>query len=63
MGVILLRLEGPMQSWGIESKFTDRHTEGDPSKSGVIGIVASALGRSRNEEVDDLPMGFRARRR
>ena len=54
MSVILLRLEGPMQSWGIGSKFTDRFTEAEPSKSGVIGVICSALGRRRDERIDDL---------
>lgn len=54
MRVILLRLEGPMQSWGIGSKFTDRHTEAEPSKSGIIGLLCSALGRKRDEEISDL---------
>jgi len=43
-----------MQSWGIESRFTDRHTETTPSKSGVIGLICSALGRSREEGIEDL---------
>lgn len=54
MSVILLRLEGPMQSWGIGSRFSERHTEAEPTKSGVIGLVASALGRSRDESIEDL---------
>jgi CRISPR system Cascade subunit CasD len=54
MSVVLLRLEGLMQSWGIESRFTDRHTEAEPSKSGVIGLISSALGRSREEKIEDL---------
>lgn len=54
VSVILLRLEGPMQSWGIGSKFTDRHTEAEPTKSGVIGLLCSALGRPRSATVDDL---------
>ncbi|KKN15995.1 hypothetical protein LCGC14_0980370 [marine sediment metagenome] len=54
MSVILLRLEGPMQSWGIGSKFSDRHTEAEPSKSGVIGLICCALGRRRDEEIGDL---------
>ncbi len=54
MSVIILRLEGPMQSWGIGSRFTDRQTEGEPTKSGVIGLLCSALGRSREDTIDDL---------
>ena len=55
MSTILLRLSGPMQSWGAEdSRFETRSTRGAPTKSGVIGMVASALGRRRDDSVDDL---------
>ena len=54
MSTLLLRLAGPMQSWGTESKFDVRKTAKEPSKSGVIGLLASALGRQRDEPVDDL---------
>ena len=50
----MLRLAGPMQSWGVHSKFNSRPTQTEPSKSGVIGLIASALGRSREESVEDL---------
>jgi CRISPR system Cascade subunit CasD len=45
MPVLLLRLAAPLQSWGVESKFDTRRTLGYPTKSGVIGLVASAMGR------------------
>ncbi len=54
MSVILLRLEGVMQSWGIGSRFTVRHTEAEPTKSGVVGLISSALGRSREDSIEDL---------
>ncbi|MEJ2252073.1 MAG: type I-E CRISPR-associated protein Cas5/CasD [Candidatus Lokiarchaeota archaeon] len=54
MSVILLRLEGPMQSWGIGSRFTERTTELEPTKSGILGLISSALGRSREESIEDL---------
>jgi CRISPR system Cascade subunit CasD len=54
MGVILLKLEGPMQSWGVGSRFIERMTESTPSKSGLIGLICSALGRPRDGSVDDL---------
>ena len=62
MGTILLRLAGPLQSWGADSRFVERTTRHEPTKSGVIGLVASALGRRRTEPVDDLaalPFGVR----
>jgi CRISPR system Cascade subunit CasD len=56
MNVLLLRLAGPMQSWGVQSRFTVRDTGLEPSKSGVIGLLCAALGRPRNEPVGDLAM-------
>lgn len=54
MATLLLRLAGPLQAWGVDSKFETRRTENLPTKSGVIGLVAAALGRRRDESVDDL---------
>lgn len=54
MGTLLLRLAAPLQSWGVDSKFETRRTEREPSKSGVVGMLAAALGRSRNDALDDL---------
>ncbi|MDB5033324.1 MAG: CRISPR-associated protein Cas5 [Chlorobi bacterium] len=54
MSTLLLRLAGPMQSWGVQSRFEIRDTMMEPSKSGVIGLVCAALGRDRKEPIDDL---------
>ncbi|MQF69056.1 type I-E CRISPR-associated protein Cas5/CasD [SAR202 cluster bacterium AD-804-J14_MRT_500m] len=51
---LLMRLSGPMQSWGTRSRFDSRDTELEPSKSGVIGLLCAALGRSKENPVDDL---------
>jgi CRISPR system Cascade subunit CasD len=56
MSTLLLRLAAPLQSWGVDAKFERRGTERVPTKSGVIGIVAAALGRRRNESLEDLQM-------
>ena len=48
MKTILMKFYGPMQSWGT-SKLKVRHTDNHPSKSGVIGLVAAALGWSRDD--------------
>jgi CRISPR system Cascade subunit CasD len=62
MSVLLMRLEGPMQSWGTYSRFTERDSGKEPSKSGVIGILCAALGRSREESLHDLArMGMAVR--
>ncbi len=44
MSTLLLRLAGPMQSWGTQSRFTERDTGREPSKSGVVGLLAAAVG-------------------
>lgn len=54
MPTLLLRLAGPMQSWGTTSRFDQRDTGKEPSKSGVIGLLAAALGIDREEWNDDL---------
>src|SRR5438045_3820140 len=54
MHTLLLRLAGPMQSWGTQSRFLVRDTGREPSKSGVVGLLCAALGRGREESVDDL---------
>lgn len=47
---ILLRLKGPMQSWGTSSRFETRTSDYYPSKSAVIGIIAASLGYRRDED-------------
>jgi CRISPR system Cascade subunit CasD len=62
MNVLLLRLCGPMQSWGVQSRFSVRDTGLEPSKSGVVGLLCAALGRPRTADIDDLaglPMAVR----
>ncbi len=50
MSVLMLRLAGPMQSWGTQSRFIVRDTGLEPSKSGVIGLLCAALGWQRDRE-------------
>lgn len=54
MTVLMMHLEGPMQAWGTSSRFSERETGLEPSKSGVIGILCAALGRSRDSDISDL---------
>jgi CRISPR system Cascade subunit CasD len=44
---IFLRLEGPLQAWGDNSKFVIRRTMEAPTKSGVIGLICNAMGLTR----------------
>ncbi len=53
MSVLLLRLAGPMQSWGTRSRFSNRDTGLEPSRSGVVGLLCAALGRERDQPLDD----------
>jgi len=48
-----LLLDGPLQSWGDSSQFRLRATGQHPTKSGVIGIVAAALGIDKNLDPDE----------
>lgn len=52
--VLLFRLTGPMQSWGVQSRFMQRDTGLEPSKSGVVGLLGAALGRPRSDDFSDL---------
>ena len=55
MSVLALRLGGPLQSWGGRQRLDHfRRTERFPTKSAVVGLLAAALGRPRDGEVDDL---------
>lgn len=54
MSTLLLRLAGPMQAWGADSQFEVRKTNREPTKSGVIGLLAAALGLKRDAPLDEL---------
>ena len=54
MSVLLLQLAGPLQSWGAASRYARRTTESAPTKSGVLGLLAAALGRPRTADPSDL---------
>ncbi|MGY0462888.1 type I-E CRISPR-associated protein Cas5/CasD [Kitasatospora sp. cg17-2] len=52
--VLLIRLAGPLQSWGIKGRFAQRDTHTRPTKSAVIGLCAAALGLDREDPLDEL---------
>lgn len=63
MATLLLRLAAPLQSWGSSSKFVT--TEKMPTKSGVVGMLAAALGLRRDADLsrlNALKFGVRADR-
>jgi CRISPR system Cascade subunit CasD len=47
---LVLRLEGPLQSWGFEDRFSRRKTALMPTKSAIIGLCCAALGAARGSE-------------
>lgn len=59
---LLVKLEGPMQSWGYRSRFDYRDTALDPTRSGVIGLICAAMGIARGEDIskfEGIRMGVR----
>ncbi len=65
MATLLFRLDGPIQSWGCNGRIAIRDAGTEPSKSGLIGLAAAALGRGRDEDMSDLAglrMGIRVDR-
>ncbi|MFF4331177.1 type I-E CRISPR-associated protein Cas5/CasD [Streptomyces sp. NPDC001591] len=55
MPTSLLCLSGPMQSWGIHTRYEAHHdTLGRPTKSGVVGLVANALGHDIDDDISQL---------
>lgn len=44
MNTLFLHLEGVLQAWGEESRYIVRNTAPLPTKSGVMGLLAQALG-------------------
>lgn len=54
MTALLIRLAGPMQAWGASSRYSRRDTQQEPTKSGVLGLLAAALGLRRTDELEHL---------
>jgi CRISPR system Cascade subunit CasD len=54
MSALPLVLAGPLQAWGSASRFARRDTENAPTKSGIVGLLAAALGRDRTADLSDL---------
>ncbi|MBX6389145.1 MAG: type I-E CRISPR-associated protein Cas5/CasD [Frankia sp.] len=51
---LVLRLAGPLQSWAGPSMFNRRDTGTEPTKSGLVGLLAAAQGRRRADPIEDL---------
>jgi len=64
---LALCIDAPMQSWGTTSRFVVRDTATEPTKSGVVGLLASTLGVARDDresiaQLAELRMGVRVDR-
>lgn len=46
---LALLLDGPLQSWGHASRFERRTTALHPTRSGVIGLIAAAVGIDKHQ--------------
>ncbi|MGR3174809.1 MAG: type I-E CRISPR-associated protein Cas5/CasD [Candidatus Scalindua sp.] len=56
-----LLFDGPMQSWGFQSRFDQRTTLSYPTKSGTIGLICAAMGVAKSDRetlfrLSNLPM-------
>lgn len=61
---LILRLEGPLQAWGMRGRWDYRDSGTEPTKSGIIGLLGCAMGYPVNdphlEELDQqIEMGVR----
>lgn len=54
VNTLFLRLEAPLQSWGERSRWSIRDTAPVPTKSGIIGLIACALGYKTDEQIRPL---------
>jgi CRISPR system Cascade subunit CasD len=64
MNSLFIRLEGPLQAWGLRANWEERDSADTPTKSGVVGLLGCALGYHRDNILlralsDDLWMGVR----
>lgn len=61
MATLILRLEGPLQAWGVEGAAEVRRTHNQPQKRAVLGLIRAARGLARGEDWPELEsLGFRA---
>lgn len=62
MTTMLMQLVGPMQAWGFRSRFDNRDTGLEPTRSGIIGLLCAALGWGRDVDLrrfESLKIGVR----
>jgi len=49
MNTLFLRLEGPLQAWGLRARWGERDTADAPTKSGLMGLLGCVLGLRRGD--------------
>lgn len=60
---LLLSLDAPIQSWVATTGNKYRRSDPRPTKTAIIGLVANALGRDRDDDITDLAaLDFAVRR-
>lgn len=52
--VLVMYLDAPLQAWGASSRYQIRDTEAFPTKSGVIGMLAAALGIDKEDPEEEI---------
>lgn len=48
--ILALYLDAPLQSWGYQSRFDRRTSLSSPTRSGIIGMIAAAMGIPRGNK-------------
>ncbi len=54
---LALLLDGPLQSWGHASRFERRTTALHPTRSGILGLIAAALGIDKHADDEQAQLG------
>jgi CRISPR system Cascade subunit CasD len=49
MATLIMRLEGPLQAWGVDGAHSVRRTHLSPQKRGVLGLIRAARGLPKQE--------------
>lgn len=56
---LFLRLEGVLQAWGERARWSIRDTASEPTKSGLVGLLACAIGEHGDEPLKVLSRSIR----
>lgn len=49
MRLLVLKLDAPLQSWGLHGHWQEKDAGREPTKSGVVGLIACAMGIKRQD--------------